>query len=268
MAINYFEQFNALHEGSQLLVLPNIWDAASAQLCQAAGAPALATSSAAVAWSLGYADGSSMPISEHLSAVKRILRVSRVPISIDIEDGYSSDPRQVAELVKTLCDLGIVGINIEDGKESPQLLREKILAIRSTLKARPFFINARTDIYLNSAENSQDPLKEVMQRLSDYREAGANGGFIPGLTSLADAQKLTQEVSMPLNLMLLAGMEEPAHFWRAGIRRLSWGPALFQSTYALYSNMTNKLFQEKYPKQIFEHSLDYNYLNNLGANIQ
>ncbi|WP_444920798.1 isocitrate lyase/phosphoenolpyruvate mutase family protein [Microbulbifer sp. CnH-101-G] len=271
MAVTHFEQFNALHQSNRPLILPNIWDAASAQLAQAAGAPAIATSSAAIAWSLGYADGGNLPISEHLKAVERILRASHVPVSIDIEDGYSTDPAQVAELVETLCDLGVVGINIEDGSGSPQLLEEKILAIRSTLtarKTRPLFINARTDVYLNGAENSKEALKEVIQRLARYQNAGASGGFIPGLISPMDARQLTKEISMPLNLMLLPGMEKPAQLWKAGIRRLSWGPALFQSSYALFSNGVTNLLSDQNPADIFDHRLTYQYLNNLAINLE
>ncbi|WP_445365414.1 isocitrate lyase/phosphoenolpyruvate mutase family protein [Microbulbifer sp. ANSA001] len=255
------EQFNALHQSCQPLILPNIWDAASAQLCQAAGARAIATSSAALAWSLGYADGGKLPLAEHLGAIKRILRVSRVPVSIDLEDGYSDNPTQVAELVRTLSKLGVAGINIEDGNKNPQLLCEKITAIRSILQKRPFFINARTDIYLNEEDNNEDSLVEVTQRLTRYQTAGANGGFIPGLTSLEDAHYLTKNISMPLNLMLLPGMETPLQYWKAGIHRLSSGPELFLSSYNLFYQLSGNLVKSYSPIGMFDHHLDYNHLN-------
>ncbi|GAB2893981.1 isocitrate lyase/phosphoenolpyruvate mutase family protein [Microbulbifer echini] len=261
MTTDHFKQFETLHQGNQVLILPNIWDAASALLCQAVGASALATSSAAVAWSLGYADGGSLPVSEHLGAIQRILRVSRIPVSIDIEDGYSSDPIQVAELVKTLSDLGVVGINIEDGNGSPQLLCEKIRSIRSALQGRSLFINARTDVYLNRGNESEDSLSEVIQRLLHYQNAGANGGFIPGLTSLAKAQRLAKKITIPLNLMLLPGMEAPTQFYTAGIRRLSYGAAPFQSSYALFNHLSKDVLKNKIPFGIFDHPLDYDYLN-------
>lgn len=130
-------RFTQLHHNSKPFMLVNVWDASSLVLAQRQGAEAVATSSAALGWALGYPDGSALPVFELLAAVKRLLRVSKVPLSIDIEQGYSSDPQHVAELVVQLADMGIAGINLEDGNDLPELLAKKISAIRLLLGEKP-----------------------------------------------------------------------------------------------------------------------------------
>ncbi|RZL28269.1 MAG: isocitrate lyase/phosphoenolpyruvate mutase family protein, partial [Rubrivivax sp.] len=114
--------FRALHQGPELLKIANVWDAGSAVLVQALGVPALATTSAGVAWSLGYADGNHLPVEEHAAAVRRIARVARVPLSVDSEAGYSEAPAAVADNILRLVDAGAAGINLEDGSDAPALL--------------------------------------------------------------------------------------------------------------------------------------------------
>ncbi|WP_267960091.1 isocitrate lyase/phosphoenolpyruvate mutase family protein [Shewanella sp. AS16] len=151
------QTFTLLHSHRVPLLLPNAWDAASAALLQMAGAPAIATSSAALAWSLGYADGGALPRAALLHAVEGIMRVSKVPVSVDIEDGYSHEPRAVAALVADLLALGVVGINLEDGCRPPALLVDKIGAIRASASSREVFINARTDVYLRDLAAGERP---------------------------------------------------------------------------------------------------------------
>lgn len=139
--------FRALHQQDPLLVLPTAWDAASAALWQRAGAAAVGTSSAALAWSCGYADGGALP--EHLlQRVAEIAAAVSVPLNVDLEDGYSRDPDAVARLVERIAALGVAGINLEDGGNPPPLLVAKLDAIRDRLGERRMFINARTDVYL------------------------------------------------------------------------------------------------------------------------
>ena len=126
MSVCHSQQFRNLHSNKRALILINSWDAASAALVQAAGSDALATSSASLAWANGYADGSVLPRDVLLSAINRILRVSKIPLSVDIEDGYSQSPDEVADFVVHLAKLGVAGVNIEDGQDSPELLVEKI----------------------------------------------------------------------------------------------------------------------------------------------
>ena len=121
--------FHKLHE--QLLILPNAWDAASARIVQDAGAKAIATSSAAVAWAQGYADGHHFPIANLISVVEAVARAVTIPITCDAEGGYSDDPKEAAENIGKLIDAGAVGINLEDGKWPHELHLKKIEAIRA-----------------------------------------------------------------------------------------------------------------------------------------
>jgi 2-methylisocitrate lyase-like PEP mutase family enzyme len=224
------EHFKALHQGEQPLVLVNIWDAAGAALLQEQGAQALATSSASLAWSLGYADGDTLPVAELLAAVGRITRVCRVPLSVDIEQGYSDNPVEVAALAKQLAELGVAGINLEDGSGSAELLVAKIGAIRFAVGSG-LFINARTDVYLRNLAQGEAAVDESRQRLLAYQQAGADGGFIPGLEDEDVAAQLAEAVSMPLNLMLSADAKTISTLSACGIRRFSMGPAPFLVAY-------------------------------------
>jgi 2-methylisocitrate lyase-like PEP mutase family enzyme len=224
--------FRDLHSGPALLLLPNAWDAASALLVERAGGKAVATSSVALAWSLGYADGGQLPRPELVGAVARIARVLRVPLSVDIEDGYSADPQAVSRLVADVVAAGAVGINLEDGGGEPQLLADKIAAIRNTIGPDKLFINARTDVYLRRFASGADAVQMALQRLRAYRDAGADGAFVPGLADADAIAEVARGCAMPLNLMTLPGLPAAEALTGAGVKRLSMGPGLFLPTYA------------------------------------
>ncbi|WP_394388768.1 isocitrate lyase/PEP mutase family protein [Shewanella woodyi] len=235
------------------LVLMNIWDAASAAVVQASGAKALATSSASLAWSLGYPDGEALPLQELLDAVARIIRVSELPLSVDIEAGYSDNPSEVASLVAKLVNLGVVGINLEDGAQEPELLVAKIEAIRATKSCRTLFINARTDVYLRALASDRAAVEMTKKRLLSYQNAGANCGFIPGLSCEQVASELANEIQMPLNLMVDASLSTVDTLFKSGITRFSVGPASFLNAYSVLSSKSG----------IEPSPLDYNSLNEL-----
>ncbi len=252
-----FSKFAQLHQ-SQLL-LPNVWDAASAALFQQKGAAALATTSAALAWSLGYADGGALPTTELLAAVGRIMRVARVPVSIDLEDGYSDEPSEVAALVLKLQALGVVGINLEDGAGTTAALVSKIEAIRAALAGRELFINARCDVYLRNL--AANPVAETVLRAQQYAKAGADGIFIPGLTQIEEVSVIAQACSLPLNLMLLPGMPATNALYAAGARRFSLGPAPFQVAYGSALQCCAQFLQQAEPS--FAHHITYEQMNAL-----
>lgn len=183
---------------------------------------------------MGYADGQQLPVAELLAAVKRILRVIQLPFTVDIEQGYSDEPTQVAELVVQLAELEVAGINMEDGTAEPQLLCAKIQACRSLLAERALFINARTDVYLAQLATGSEAVTECRRRLALYQEAGADGAFVPGLTDLAVAKQLSQHSSLPLNLMGWPEAATMEDLTAAGVKRLSAGPALFLQSYQAY----------------------------------
>ena len=207
--------FKALHAGPEILILPNAWDAISAVVVAGAGAKAVATSSAAVGWAHGYPDGNALPVPLLMATLRDIVRVVDVPVTADIESGYSDDPRAVGETVRELLDMGVAGINIEDRGESPDLLCAKIEAVRA---AGPVFINARTDGFLMKHD---DALEGSIARARRYADAGADGIFVPGVADAAQIEALVKGIALPLNVMARAGVPSAAELQRLGVRRLS-----------------------------------------------
>lgn len=256
-----FDQFQALHRAASPLLLPNAWDAASARLFEQAGAAAIATSSASLAWSLGHADGGALPPEELLAAVRRIARVIHVPLTVDLEDGYSDDPAAVAALACAVADAGAVGINLEDGAGRPELLADKIAAIRAAPGGRALFINARCDVWLRQLATGDAALAMGLERLRRYRAVGADGGFAPGVTLASDARALAGGIDMPLNLMLLPGMAPVAELHAAGARRLSVGPAPFLAAYGRAQALMADWLQGQAVAELFDPALSYAAMN-------
>lgn len=257
-------RFVALHEAAQPLLLANAWDAASARLWQEIGAPAIATTSAAVAWSRGYADGGTLPRRELLDSLQGIVRVTAVPVSIDVEDGYSDEPHAVAALVTELVEAGAIGINLEDGAGEPALLAAKIRAIRDRLGDTPLFINARTDVYLRGLASGSAAVAETIERLSLYREAGADGGFVPGLVTLDDAAAIAGTVPIALNLMAVPGLPPVAELRAAGVRRISMGPGLFRTAFAAGKLAAEACLRGEF-EPMFASPFDYAAMNRMFA---
>jgi 2-methylisocitrate lyase-like PEP mutase family enzyme len=232
--------FRALHQGPAVLVLPNAWDAGTARLIESIGAKAIATTSAGLAWSRGYPDGNALPIAQLIAATRDIARVIRVPLTVDIEAGYSDDPHAVAELVVSVLDIGVVGINIEDGGASVDLLCKKIAAVREKAARAgvDLFINARTDVYLRGIASGDAAVEEVLHRSSRYRAAGCDGLFVPGLAG-ADAMAAIAEAikPMPLNIMALPGLPSMDALQKHGVRRLSAGSAIAQAALGCTSRL-------------------------------
>ncbi|WP_321796856.1 isocitrate lyase/phosphoenolpyruvate mutase family protein [Caballeronia sp. J97] len=222
--------FRQLHTRSIPLLLPNAWDAGSARLIEAQGAPAIATTSAGFAWALGYADGRKLPFDEVAASVRRIVRVLEVPLSVDVENGYSDDPAIVADHVMQLADLGIAGINIEDGADAPSLLAAKIEAIKDALlrAGMDVFVNARSDAFLaNLVEKAKQP-QEAIARGNVYASAGADGLFVPALVQPSDIETIVDGIRLPLNVMAFPGLTDAVTLGKLGVRRLSAGSVISQ----------------------------------------
>ncbi len=221
--------FRALHAGPDILVLPNAWDAASAALMADAGAKAVATSSAAVAWAHGYADGDVLPRVALLATLSEIGRVIAVPLTADIEGGYTDDLAELAETIRAVAGAGAVGINLEDGGRAPDLHARKVAAAR---KAAPdLFINARIDIYLRGG-SGEEALAETLRRAEQYRAAGADGIFVPGPADDDLIATLAREIALPLNVMGRGGVAKAERLQALGVRRLSSATAPFRAAYA------------------------------------
>lgn len=245
-------KFRALHNG--FLVLPNAWDAASARVAQDLGAKAVATSSAAVAWSHGYADGEAMPREVVLTATRETLRVVSVPVTVDSEAGYSSDPAQAAAHVATLIDLGVAGINIEDGRDAPDLLAAKIRAIRAL--GKDVFINARADVYLKNLVGDGEKLAEMILRAKLYEAAGADGFFAPSMSDLSAIEQVVHATRLPVNCLVQKTLPPLADLKRIGVRRISAGAAIGRAAYGAAVRAAKMLLDEGKPDVIFASSAD------------
>lgn len=222
------EAFRAFHAPGKFLILPNAWDAASARLAEDCGAQAIATSSAAVAWAHGYPDGEALSTSMLLAAVAEILRVVKIPVSVDSEAGYSSDPAKVADYTSTLIDMGVAGINLEDGTHSPDLTARKIEAIKTAARRKnaDIFINARADVYLKKLTQPEHMRDVMIRRGKLYKSAGADGFFAPAVTGAGDMRAIADAVDLPLNILFFPGVPSFAQMKDAGVRRLSAGAGI------------------------------------------
>ncbi|HEX2142905.1 MAG TPA: isocitrate lyase/phosphoenolpyruvate mutase family protein [Glycomyces sp.] len=241
-------RFRSLHT-TPALRLPNCWDAASAAVIAAAGAPAVATSSAGVAWSLGRPDGDALDRDAAVEAIARIVRVVKVPVSADIESGFGATPKEVAETLAAVAEAGAVGVNIEDStEESPESLRavadqaERLAAAREG--AGPdVFINARTDIYLARIGEETDRFDATVARAEAYAAAGADGIFVPGVLDPATIAALVRAIRLPLNVLAGPGAPAPSEFERLGVARISLGSKPAMAAYELARKATVGLLE-------------------------
>jgi 2-methylisocitrate lyase-like PEP mutase family enzyme len=221
------ETFRKLHHSGKILVLLNVWDAASARIFELAGAPAIATTSSGLAFSNGYPDGQRISRDRLVAAVRAITRVVNIPVSVDLEAGYGATPEEVRRTVAAVAEAGAIGMNIEDGSEPPALLAGKISAIRgfASESGLPMFINARVDVYLRGIGAAENRLEETMRRIRMYADAGADGAFVPGLTDSAAIATVARESPLPLNVMFLPRLPRAAELEKLGVARLSIGGA-------------------------------------------
>lgn len=217
------DAFKQLHGGPELLILTNVWDAAGARVLVDVGVKAIATSSAAVAWSHGYPDGHALPVPLLIATARDITRVVTLPVTADIEGGYSDEPRAVGDTIAALIDVGIVGVNLEDGSGSPELLCAKIQAARdAAIRAGvALFINARTDVFLKKLVDDSQRVDEAIARANRYASAGADGIFVPGVVEAGAIEQLAAKIPRPLNIMARPGVPPARDLQRLGVRRLS-----------------------------------------------
>ncbi len=253
--------FRSLHQ-TGLLILPNAWDAASAALSVAAGAKAVATTSAGVAWALGWPDGAAPPEGELLGALARIVRAAgTVPVSADIEGGFSDDPGEVADGVRRVAETGAVGINIEDADGPAEALADKIAAVRAQAGA-DLFVNARCDLWLRGIGPVEGRLEEAARRAALYRAAGADGLFMPGVTDEATITALVK-LGMPLNLLARATLPDAAALAALGVRRLSAGSNIAAAAYAAADRLTRGFLADGSSAAQAAEAMDYGALNAL-----
>lgn len=262
--------FQDLHLSGRVLVLPNAWDVASARIVEDAGAAAVATTSAAVSWSLGAADGDRLDRDAALGLVARIVAAVDAPVTADIETGYASQPDGVAETIEGVLEAGAVGVNLEDGLpggHTPRPVEEqadRIAAARRAADAAdvPLFINARIDTYLRAVGDAETRFQDTLDRAARYVEAGADGIFVPGPTDRATVSALAEAMTVPLNVMIGPGAPAIGELAETGVARISVGPALAQAAYAVVQRGARELLDAGTSTTLTD-ALDYGYLNAL-----
>jgi 2-methylisocitrate lyase-like PEP mutase family enzyme len=247
-----FEKFKALHQGDQLFVLPNVWDARSAIIFEEKKFPAVGTSSAAVANSLGYEDGEQMSFSEYLFVINRILSSVKIPLTVDIETGYGKSNEEIYGNIERLIEIGVAGINIEDSviDKSERSLREPAVfaktleLIKKKLgdKQSNLFINVRCDTYIL---NVRDKHQKTVERLKLYTEAGADGIFLPCISNEEDIAEAVSATPLPLNVMVIPGLPEMEKLNELGIKRVSMGPFMFQKVYQSIGSLSQSITTNK-----------------------
>ncbi|RZI99399.1 MAG: isocitrate lyase/phosphoenolpyruvate mutase family protein [Brevundimonas sp.] len=253
--------FHALHDNG-LLILPNAWDGGSAAVMKALGAPAVATTSAGVAWALGWPDGDALPVERVIQAAADIVRGAQgLPVSIDLEGGYSDDPAEVAALAGRLVEIGVQGINIEDGGAAPEGLAAKIAAIKAAVGDR-LFVNARCDVWLRGLSPNA-PVEEAVRRAAIYAQAGADGFFAPGLTNEADIAALVAATPLPVNLLAFPDLPAAETLTRLGVRRLSAGSGLISAALGRAAALTRAFLVDGRSAPMMEDTLGWATLNSM-----
>jgi len=243
-------QFRQLHRGPHALILPNAWDVVSARIFEEAGFPAIATTSAGIAFSLGYPDGERIPREEMLARIARIARAVHVPVTADIESGYGPTPEDAAKTTRGLIQAGVAGMNLEDASGRPdqplnslELAVEKIRASREAavqLRAQ-IVINARTDVYLLAGGNPDADYSEALRRLLAFRDAGADCVFAPGLKDAETIGRLAKAVECPLNILAGPGMPSIPELEKLGVARISVGSGPIRATLGLLRRVAEEL---------------------------
>ena len=247
-----YQHFKQLHYQSAPLLLSPIWDARSAAASQAGGFAAVGTSSAAIAGMLGYADGEQLPFAELRYVVSRICASTALPVSVDLEGGYSRNPTEIAGHIQELVALGVVGVNLEDSvvenhfrrQQDPEAFSGTLRTVRRLCDDQQVavFLNVRTDTYLLGTEN---PLAATLQRLPLYEAAGADGLFVPGLTDLAETRTICRATRLPVNVMALPGLAGFGALAAAGVRRISMGNFLFEALAARQAQLGQQIQQDQ-----------------------
>ena len=241
------ELLRQLHVKGPMLVLPNAWDAGSASIFVEAGFPALATTSAGIAFSLGYPDGERITRDEMLAAVARITRRIAVPITADMEAGYGMTPNEVAETVRRVIDAGAVGMNLEDRIEGKHLIDfplavERIAAARAAADGTgvSIVLNARTDAFEAPELRPEQRLEEAVRRGNAFREAGADSVFVPFVGDRDTIEVLVQKIRAPVNILGTANAPTLKELATLGVRRVTFGSAPMRATLGLVRRMARE----------------------------
>jgi 2-methylisocitrate lyase-like PEP mutase family enzyme len=243
--------FASLHRPGEPLILFNAWDPGSAKAIAEAGAKAIATGSWSVAAAFGFADGEKLPLDLAIDNLRRIAVAVDLPVSFDLEGGYGDAPATVSASAARAIEAGAVGCNFEDGVIGGNGLHQmedqakRIAAIRAAADAAgiPFFINARTDYFLqNKPEEHAAQIEAALERSRFYAEAGASGFFVPGLADEKLIAAVCAESPLPVNVMAMPGTPPAERLSELGVARISHGPGPYQIAMRALADAARKVY--------------------------
>jgi 2-methylisocitrate lyase-like PEP mutase family enzyme len=266
------ERLLELHQGPQVFVVGSVWDVPSARIFEQAGFAALATSSAGVAYTVGYPDGEKLPAVQMIAAVGRIAAAVDIPVSADMEAGYGRAPEAAVASCRAVLDAGAVGVNLEDAADDvPGTLvpaeahADKIAAVRKMANAYgvPLVINARTDVFLHKVGEESGRLGETVARLQRYRDAGADCLFAPGVVDAETIRALVKDVGAPLNILATPGCPSVAELAALGVRRMSQGSGPARAALALTRRIAQDLAQSGTYASFQQDAMSYSEANRL-----
>jgi len=266
-------QLRKLHYGSRILVLPNAWDVASARVLEQLGYPAIATTSAGIAFSLGYRDGEHISRNEMLEVVARMARAVHVPVTADMEAGYGITPEDLADTARAVVEAGAVGLNLEDvtgeNPRSPVDTALQVAKIRKVCETSaslgvPLVVNARTDVYLLPSGEPATRFERTVERLCAYRAAGADCLFAPGVYERHTIEELVRALAAPLNVLLGPGTPPLRDLEKMGVARASLGSAVMRATLGLVERIGKQLLEQSETyASILDGAIPYAEMNQL-----
>lgn len=244
------EALLALHSGRDPLVLVNVWDVASARIIEQDGYPAIATTSAGIAFARGFPDGQKIHPAQMMSEVAQIAGAVSVPVTADVEAGYGTTPESAARTASDVISSGAVGMNFEDATGDPEhpladlsLQLERIRAIRETAKKHDvaLVLNARTDVHLLQIGDAAKRYDETLRRLSAYRDAGADCVFAPGLRDGSTIERLVRDVGCPVNILAVPSGPSVSELAALGVKRISLGSGPMRSSLGLLRRLAEEV---------------------------
>ena len=246
MPADQASEFLALHSGAGF-VIPNAWDAGTARILEQVGFPAIATTSAGIAWSYGVPDGGALDPGVMFERVAEIAAAVGVPVSADLEAGYGDTAAEVGRTVALAAELGIVGGNIEDASAGVlfpvEEAAERLAAARAAAPTGSFVLNARTDAYFIGT--AEDPFAETVERAQRYVEAGADCIFVPGVKDEDTIRRLVAEIPAPLNVVagLVAPVIPAPTLFSLGVKRVSVGGSLARAALSAVERAGRELLE-------------------------
>jgi 2-methylisocitrate lyase-like PEP mutase family enzyme len=244
------EAFRAMHTGQGAVLLPNVWDVASARIIEEAGFQAIATTSAGIAFAQGFPDGQKIPADRMIAAVAHIASTVRVPVTADVEAGYGQRPEDAARTARKVIDSGAVGMNFEDATGATDhplteltLQLERIRAIRETADELrvPLVLNARTDVYLLQLGDPGRRYDEAVRRLAAFRDAGADCVFVPGVRDAETIGRIVADLKCPVNILVGPGSPSVPELVKLGVKRISLGSGPMRSSLGLLRRLAEEV---------------------------